>query len=260
MIRTSFGKRAAIITFFCLLVFSGVALTVGGIWLIALGGSFYYAITGIGYIAAAVLVLKRSKSACYLTGLLFLMTMLWALWESGLNYWALFPRLLVPAGLSIIAAFLLPSYLHGAKSRKQAYIAGSALSVAFVAFFIGAFFTHGEITPAGDVTFIESKSDNAPADWSAYGRTTEGPRYAPFNQVNRSTVKDLKLAWVYRTGDFRPGVDQNTPLAIDDVVYSCTPNGLITAIDADTGKARWKFDSFHLPRLATLPRAWLLQK
>ncbi|MEX5716229.1 hypothetical protein IC615_22375 [Serratia ureilytica] len=26
-------------------------------------------------------------------------------------------------------------------------------------------------------------------------------------------------------------------------MYSCTPNGLITAIDADTGKARWKFDS-----------------
>lgn len=243
MIRTSFGKRAAIITFFCLLVFSGVALTVGGVWLIALGGSFYYAITGIGYIAAAVLVLKRSKSACYLTGLLFLMTVPWALWESGLNYWALFPRLLVPAGLSIIAAFLLPSYLHSAKSQKQAYIAGSVLSAAFVAFFIGAFFPHGEITPSGDVTFIESKTDNAPADWSAYGRTTEGTRYAPFNQVNRSTVKDLKLAWVYRTGDFRPGVDQNTPLAIDDLVYSCTPNGLITAIDADTGKARWKFDS-----------------
>ncbi|MEX5716228.1 hypothetical protein IC615_22370 [Serratia ureilytica] len=108
-----------------------------------------------------MLVLKRSKSACYLTGLLFLMTMLWALWESGLNYWALFPRLLVPAGLSIIAAFLLPSYLHGAKSRKQAYIAGSALSVAFVAFFIGAFFPHGEITPAGDVTFIEQKRQRA---------------------------------------------------------------------------------------------------
>lgn len=108
MIRTSFGKRAAIITFFCLLVFSGVALTVGGIWLIALGGSFYYAITGIGYIAAAVLVLKRSKSACYLTGLLFLMTVLWALWESGLNYWALFPRLLVPAGLSILPRFYFP--------------------------------------------------------------------------------------------------------------------------------------------------------
>ena len=108
MIRTSFGKRAAIITFFCLLVFSGVALTVGGIWLIALGGSFYYAITGIGYIAAAVLVLKRSKSACYLTGLLFLMTVLWALWESGLNYWALFPRLLVPAASLLSPRFYFP--------------------------------------------------------------------------------------------------------------------------------------------------------
>ncbi|XYK60480.1 hypothetical protein ACSJLX_003192 [Serratia marcescens] len=61
MIRTSFGKRTAIITFFCLLVFSGVALTVGGVWLIALGGSFYYAITGIGYIAAAVLVSQAQQ-------------------------------------------------------------------------------------------------------------------------------------------------------------------------------------------------------
>lgn len=123
-----------------MLVFSGVALTVGGVWLIALGGSFYYAIAGIGYAAAAILVFKRNKQGYHLTIALFFITTLWALWESGLNYWALFPRLLVPAGLSIIAAFLLPSHLYSAKGKKQAYIAGTVLSVAFVAFFSGAFF------------------------------------------------------------------------------------------------------------------------
>ncbi|MBD4533346.1 PQQ-binding-like beta-propeller repeat protein, partial [Xanthomonas citri pv. citri] len=38
------------------------------------------------------------------------------------------------------------------------------------------------------------------------------------------------------------GVDENTPEQIGNVLYSCTPENLITALDADTGKPIWKFD------------------
>jgi quinate dehydrogenase (quinone) len=38
------------------------------------------------------------------------------------------------------------------------------------------------------------------------------------------------------------GVDENTPLQIGDTLYSCTPLNVVTALDADTGKARWRFD------------------
>jgi quinate dehydrogenase (quinone) len=37
-------------------------------------------------------------------------------------------------------------------------------------------------------------------------------------------------------------VDENTPLQIGDTLYSCTPLNVVTALDADTGKARWRFD------------------
>ncbi|WP_262242431.1 membrane-bound PQQ-dependent dehydrogenase, glucose/quinate/shikimate family [Serratia liquefaciens] len=163
--------------------------------------------------------------------------------ESGLDYWALFPRLIVPAAFSIIALLLLPCYQNDIESKKNTYFTAGVLGVALVVFFLAAFVPHGVISPESPATFVTSKSDNKPSDWAAYGRTNDGTRYAPFTQINRENVKDLNVAWVYRTGDHRDGVDQNTPLAIDDLVYSCTPNGLITAIDADTGKARWKFDS-----------------
>ncbi len=75
----------------------------------------------------------------------------------------------------------------------------------------------------------------------SYGRTNAGTRSAPFNLINRENVKNLEIAWTYRTGD-PTGVDQNTPLQIGGLVYSCTPNNVVAALDADTGELKWKYD------------------
>ncbi|MFV5503103.1 hypothetical protein [Acinetobacter sp. 226] len=40
-----------------------------------------------------------------------------------------------------------------------------------------------------------------------------GDRFAQFTQINKDNVKDLKVAWTYRTGD----------LAIDGAEYQVTP-------------------------------------
>ncbi len=61
--------------------------------------------------------------------------------------------------------------------------------------------------------------------------------------INRDNVKNLQVAWTYQTGDKGPGVDQNTPLQIDNLLYSCSRNGIIAALDVDTGKSVWKFDA-----------------
>ena len=42
-----------------------------------------------------------------------------------------------------------------------------------------------------------------PADWPAYGRTQGGVRYSPLTQINDQNVKDLKVAWTFRTGDLK---------------------------------------------------------
>ena len=36
-----------------------------------------------------------------------------------------------------------------------------------------------------------------PGDWLHWRRTYDGWGYSPLNQINRNTVKDLKVAWTW---------------------------------------------------------------
>ncbi len=85
-------------------------------------------------------------------------------------------------------------------------------------------------------------------EWHAYGRTAAGRRYSPLDQITPDNVDKLKVAWTYHTGDVRGPDDPGeatyevTPLMIHDTVYVCTPHNLVIALDAVTGKQKWKFD------------------
>jgi quinate dehydrogenase (quinone) len=37
--------------------------------------------------------------------------------------------------------------------------------------------------------------------------------------------------------------DQNTPLQIGDTLYVCTPYSKVLALDVDSGKEKWRYDS-----------------
>lgn len=85
------------------------------------------------------------------------------------------------------------------------------------------------------------------ADWRHYGRTQAGTRYSPVVQITPDNVDQLKVAWTFRTGDV-PALatsgaeDQNTPMQVGDTLYVCTVHNIVYALDAETGKQRWKFD------------------
>jgi outer membrane protein assembly factor BamB len=58
-------------------------------------------------------------------------------------------------------------------------------------------------------------------------------------------VKNLQVAWTYHTGDMDPSdgngaEDQDTPLQVGDSVFICTPHNNVIALDADTGRQKWK--------------------
>ncbi len=94
--------------------------------------------------------------------------------------------------------------------------------------------------------FVVAESSNTPVDWTAYSRDTMGTRYSPFTQINRQNVKELKLAWTYRTGrdTANPNaVDQNTPMQIGNTLYLCTPENAVHAVDATTGARKWLFEA-----------------
>lgn len=220
----------------------GAVLAAGGLWLILLGGSLYYLMCGIGYVAVGVLLLRRRAAGAALAAALLATTLAWALWEAGLDYWALFPRLLLPAGLALLAllaALRFPSNQRRGVTASAATVLALALAVEF-AF---AFVPHGVVYNVPSRAFVLAQKSAEPSDWSSYGRTTAGTRYSPFTQINRENVSDLKLVWTFRSGDDRSGVDQNTPLQIGDLIYTCSRNARIAALDADTGAVRWRYDA-----------------
>lgn len=95
----------------------------------------------------------------------------------------------------------------------------------------------------------ESQSSNKVADWPAYGRDAGGSRYSPLDQINRQNVKDLKIAWTYRTGDMdtkgraaTKAAFEATPILVDGTLYLSTPFSRVIALDPETGKERWSYD------------------
>ena len=73
-------------------VLIGLYLAVGGGWLIALGGSPYYICTGVALIVTGILLFRSRAAALWLYAAILLGTLLWAIWEAGVDFWPLVPR------------------------------------------------------------------------------------------------------------------------------------------------------------------------
>ena len=79
-------------------------------------------------------------------------------------------------------------------------------------------------------------------DWPAYGGGPEGIRYSELDQINRTNVAKLHAVWSYDTAD-GAGDPQTQPIVVDGVLYGLTPTHKVVALDAASGKLRWRFDS-----------------
>ncbi len=96
--------------------------------------------------------------------------------------------------------------------------------------------------------FMPFAAQASNSDWPNYGNDEAGTRYAPLDQITPANVAQLTPAWSYRLA--MPSNDiknadvgfEVTPLKVDDAVYFCTPYNTLIALDAQTGKERWKFD------------------
>ncbi len=86
----------------------GLALAAGGLWLITLGGSWYYLPAGAGMLASGVLLFLQRLSGVWLYWLVFIGTVVWALWEVGLDPWALLPRVLALAVIALLSLAFVP--------------------------------------------------------------------------------------------------------------------------------------------------------
>src|SRR5271165_5060563 len=78
-------------------------------------------------------------------------------------------------------------------------------------------------------------------EWLSYGLTPGETRYSPLNQINAGNVSRLGLAWSYDIGP-GGGSQEATPLVWNGIIYSITNWSVVYAVDARTGKERWRWD------------------
>ena len=88
-----------------------------------------------------------------------------------------------------------------------------------------------------------AQTGTADGEWRFYNGDAGSTRYAPFDQINKDTVKDLTIAWRWKTENPgpRPATNyQATPLMVDGVLYvTSRAERDVVAIDAETGNTRW---------------------
>jgi quinoprotein glucose dehydrogenase len=77
--------------------------------------------------------------------------------------------------------------------------------------------------------------------WPAYGGGFDGDHYSHLTQINRTNVRRLKLAWSYDTGE--KGNLEVNPVIVGRTLFAYTPAQIVIALDAATGKLKWRFDS-----------------
>lgn len=220
----------------------GLVIAAGGAGLVVLGGSFYYLAGGVAVIVTAVLLWRRRAAAVWLYAAFLLATLIWALSEAGLGGWALAPRLLGPAVFGLL--FALPP-VRRAIGRPGWAPAAAALML-FAAQPIAGFSGSPDAAPTKSLGApLPEPAQVSGREWNAWGGTNAGQRYSQAEQIIPGNVGNLKVAWTYHTGVKQEEVKsalQATPVMIGDTLYFCTQTNVVIALEAETGREKWRFD------------------
>jgi quinoprotein glucose dehydrogenase len=231
----------------------GLALAVGGAWLLSLGGSFYYLLAGLGLIASGVLLVRRRVTGAWVYLAVFVVTLVWTFWEVGLRGWALIPRLVGPTVLLLLVVALIPLLVDRTRGGRPALKALGAF-VVFIVIGSGVVWAANRppaalaLPAVGSVAMTEPSLTPVGADWPAYGGTYSARRFSPLGQITADNVGRLERAWVAHTGDLPSEAAkgkygaETTPLKVGDTLYLCSAKNILIALDPATGRERWRMD------------------
>jgi len=242
-----------------LLALQGAAMLLGGVWLVVLDGSTYYAIVGTALLASAVLLFRRKASGSYLYWLTLAGTITWSIWEVGPDGWALMPRVLVPAllGLWLTLPWIRRALMagpEGGRTCRASALAGLVLSVA-----LGVAAHRLAGPPESEDPLYQTGYGAFPskilrvgygalaeigvpaADWPSFGGSQGGGHFSDLAAITPENVHRLKFAWSVDVGTV-PGF-YATPIKMGGTLYTCNNNNEVFALDAATGQQLWHFDA-----------------
>ena len=93
------------------------------------------------------------------------------------------------------------------------------------------------------------RAQSPQVEWTHYANDAGGSRYSPLTDVDAAKLSRLQVAWQWKHWETplkeyatTPGQFESTPLMIDGTLYVTTPYNSLAALDAETGKEKWRFD------------------
>jgi quinoprotein glucose dehydrogenase len=94
------------------------------------------------------------------------------------------------------------------------------------------------------------QSQSRQVEWFYYGADPTSSKYSPADDITPQNVQRLGIAWQWEHGEKPleeygtvPMRFENQPLMVDGVLYVTTPYNNAAALDAETGRELWRFDS-----------------
>jgi quinoprotein glucose dehydrogenase len=81
-------------------------------------------------------------------------------------------------------------------------------------------------------SFVAAQQDRK--SWKDYGGGPDTSRFTAVDEIKKSNVKQLQVAWTYFNGS--SGMN---PIIVDNVMYVYGRNNSLIALDAATGKEIW---------------------
>jgi quinoprotein glucose dehydrogenase len=95
----------------------------------------------------------------------------------------------------------------------------------------------------------QRNSASRQVEWPYYGADQGGVKYSALTDIGPENIGRLQIAWEWKHFDVpleqygtTPGQFEAVPLMLDGVLYVTTPYNNLAALDAETGKERWRFD------------------
>ncbi len=246
----------------------GTGMAALGLWLAALGGSFYYLVAGLGMLVAAVLFWRRSDGPALLVcAAVMVFSLVWSIGEIAGKGWLPGWGFDLAGRIGLLAALftlVLLAWSWGRRRWNRWTSAGAASAVAALLILLVFAWERPEVasgssaaisaaTPSGPDSLGRSGRANSAEEWTAYGGSNLGHRHSPASQIDAANVSGLREAWRFSTGDLPPNdrvyfSAQNTPLKIDDSLYMCSSGNRVFALDPATGAVQWRYDPQVPPR------------
>jgi quinoprotein glucose dehydrogenase len=95
-------------------------------------------------------------------------------------------------------------------------------------------------------------------EWRLYGGDEGSTRYSALDQINRDNIKNMKVAWVWKSDSLGPNPQngsETTPIMVNGVLYfTMDQRRYVIAADAGTGETLWMYRPNEGERFNQAPR------